>query len=190
MTQPSIKGVAFQSVVEDIQRLRKEGRIGEPEFETLLKPGDIAHLDEVVQPSLWYPVDVYGRCLDLLCTVEGEGRSSYLVMRGVKAAERMMAIGAYRHFLSAADRWGQRAGEAMSQLATAMYNFMEWVIQHDEAAGISVLEVKGAADLPDAARHTVQGFIEVLFSRIGGTPVLVSSRRPKPDLVVYEIRRR
>jgi hypothetical protein len=190
MTQASIKGVAFQSVAEDIHRLRTEGRIGEHELETRLKPGDLAHLDEMVVPSLWYPVDVYGRCLDLLCSVEGQGRTSYLVTRGIKAAERMMAVGAYRHFLAAADRWGQRAGQAMVQLASAMYNFMDWGIQHDESADTTTIEVRGAADLPDAARYTAQGFVEVLFSRIGGAPVEVVTHRPQPDLVTYEIRRR
>ncbi|HME69592.1 MAG TPA: hypothetical protein VKM54_06955 [Myxococcota bacterium] len=190
MTQASIKGVAFQSVAEDIHRLRTQGRIRENDLETLLKPGDMAHLDEMVVPSLWYPIDVYGRCLDLLCSVEGQGRPVYLVTRGVKAAERMMAVGAYRHFLAAADRWGQRAGQAMVQLASAMYSFMEWVITHDESADVSTIEVQGAADFPDSARYTTQGFVEVLFSRIGGAPVEVVTRRPRPDLVTYEIRRR
>jgi len=190
MTQASIKGLAFQSVAEDIHRLRMERRILEEDLESLLKPGDMAHLDEVVVPSLWYPIDVYGRCLDLLCSAEGEGRPAYLVTRGVKAAERMMAVGAYRHFLAAADRWGQRAGQAMVQLASAMYNFMEWVIRHDDSADVSIIEVRGAAAFPASARHTAQGFVEVLFSRIGGAPVEVVARRPRPDFVTYHIRRR
>jgi hypothetical protein len=190
MTQASIKGVAFQSVAEDIHRLRSQGRIREEELEARLKPGDVAHLDEMVIPSLWYPIDVYGRCLDLLCSVEGQGRTTYLVTRGIKAAERMMAVGAYRHFLAAADRWGHRAGQAMVQLASAMYNFMDWVIRHDESADISTIEVRGAADFPDPARYTAQGFVEVLFSRIEGAPVEVVTRRPRPDFVTYEIQRR
>ena len=190
MTQASIKGVAFQSVAEDIHRLRTEGRIRGEDLENLLKPGDSAHFDEMVVPSLWYPIDVYGRCLDLLCTVEGQGRPSYLVARGTKAAERMMAVGAYRHFLAAADRWGHRAGQAMVQLASAMYSFMDWIITSDESTGIYTIEVRGAADFPDSARHTAQGFVEVLFSRIGGAPVEVIARRPRPDLVTYEIHRR
>jgi hypothetical protein len=102
----------------------------------------------------------------------------------------MMAVGAYRHFLAAADRWGQRAGQAMVQLASAIYSFMDWVIHHDEAAGVSTIEVQGAQDFPDSARHTAQGFVEVLFSRIEGAPVEVLMRRPRPEVVTYEIRRR
>ncbi|HBZ70735.1 MAG TPA: hypothetical protein DEP35_13780 [Deltaproteobacteria bacterium] len=190
MTQSSIKGVAFQSVAEDIHRLRTEGRIRQDDLMAVLKPGDMAHLEETVVPSLWYPIDVYGRCLDLLCIVEGHGRPSYLVARGAKAAERMMAVGAYRHFLAAADRWGQRAGQAMVQLASAMYNFMIWVITHEESTGTCRIEVQQAADFPDSARHSAHGFVEVLFTRIEGAPVEVGSRRPRPDLVMYEIRRR
>jgi len=190
MTEPSIKGVAFQSVADDIHRLRKAGRISEQDLETLLKPGDTAHFDEMVVPSLWYPIDVYGRCLDLLCAAEGEGRPAYLIARGTKAAERMMAVGAYRHFLAAAGRWGQRAGEAVVQFASAMYSFMTWGITHHEATGVYTIEVQGAADFPDSARYTAQGFVEVLFSRIDGSPVEVKTQRPRPDLVTYEIRRR
>jgi hypothetical protein len=186
--KPSIKGVAFQSVADDIHRLRKERRIGEAELATFLKPDDMPHLDEMVVPSLWYPIGMYGRCLELLCEVEGEGQHRYLVDRGAKAAERMMAVGSYRHFLAAAGRWGQRAGQAMMQLAAAMYSFTDWQVRHDPATDGYTLEVQRAADFPDSARYTAQGFVEVLFSKIGGQPVQVVTRRPRPDLVTYEIR--
>ena len=189
MDQPSIKGVAFQSVADDIHRLRKARKIGDAELATFLKPDDVSHLDEMVVPSLWYPIGMYGRCLELLCDVEGKGQHAYLVERGAKAAERMMAVGSYRHFLAAAGRWGQRAGQAMMQLAAAMYSFTDWQVHHDPVTDGYTLEVQRAADFPDAARYTAQGFVEVLFSKIGGQPVQVVSRRPHADLVTYEIRR-
>src|SRR5262245_11488539 len=89
MEKASIKGVAFQSVAEDIHRLRKEKRIPDEVLHNFLKADDLAHLDEMVVPSLWYPIGVYGRCLELLCQVEANGEPDYLISRGVKAAERM-----------------------------------------------------------------------------------------------------
>ena len=189
MANPSIKGAALQSVTEDVHRLRNAGRLPESLLTTRLKPEDLQALDELTVPGLWYPIATYGRLLDLLCEVEGRGRPDYLVERGVRAAERLMAAGAWRHFLASADRWGERAGEAMIQVAKGFYNFTDWVLEHHAATDRYTLSVQGAGDFPDAARFAAQGFVQVLFARMGGRPVEVTSVRPSPDRVVYEIRR-
>jgi hypothetical protein len=183
----SIKGVALQSVTEDVHRLRRAGRIGEPDLAARLKAEDLALLDEMTVPSLWYPIASYGRMLELLCEVEGGGEDSYLVERGVRAAERMMQASAYRHVLQSADRWGDRAGQMMIQLAGGFYDFTRWQLRFEEATGRYLLEVDGAADFPDAARKTAQGFVQVLFERIGGRAVTVWSRRPSPERFLYEV---
>lgn len=183
----SIKGVALQSVTEDVHRLLREGRIREPDLAARLKEEDRALLDEMTVPGLWYPIASYGRLLDLLCEIEGGGDESYLVERGVRAAERMMQASAYRHVLQSADRWGDRAGAMMIQLAAGFYDFTRWRLRYDEAAERYLLEVEDAADFPDAARRTAQGFVQVLFERMGGRPVTVRSRRPAPERFVYEI---
>jgi hypothetical protein len=183
----SIKGVALQSVTEDVHRLRRDGHISEDLLAAHLKDEDLALLDEMTSPSLWYPIASYGRMLDLLCEVEGGGDESYLVERGVRAAERMMQASAYRHVLQSADRWGDRAGQMMIQLAAGFYDFTRWSLRYDEAGARYLLEVDGAADFPDAARKSAQGFVLVLFEHMGGRPVTVRSRRPSPDRFVYEI---
>jgi hypothetical protein len=183
----SIKGVALQSVTEDVHRLRAEGRLPAATLAARLKDEDRTLLEEMTSPSLWYPIASYGRLLDLLCEIEGRGDEAYLVERGVRAAERMMQVGAYRHVLQSAGRWGDRAGEMMIQLASGFYDFTRWSLRYDERVERYLLEVEGAADFPDAARHTAQGFVQVLFARMGGRPVTVRSRRPAPDRFLYEI---
>ena len=183
----SIKGVALQSVTEDVQRLRREGRIRDIDLRTWLKPEDEELLDEVTSPSLWYPIASYGRMLELLCHVEGDGQESYLIARGVRAAERMMQASAYRHVLQSADRWGDRAGEMMIQIAGSFYDFTRWSLHREEGGQRYRLQVEDAGDFPDAARWTAQGFVQVLFARMGRRPVTVRSRRPSPDRIVYEV---
>ena len=184
---PSVKGVALQSVTEDVHRLRQEKQITQADIEARLKPDELRHLDEMTVPGLWYPITLYAGLLELLRDVEGRGNDQYLVERGIRAAERLMQVGAYRHFLQSAARWGERAGEAMIQLASAFYNFTVWTLGHDEGRDAYTLEVSGAQDFPNAARFTAQGFVQVLFSHMGGKPVRVTSRRTGPDRLVYAI---
>lgn len=184
---PCIKGIALQSVTEDVHRLRLAKQIQESDIEARLKPDDMRHLDEMTVPGLWYPMGVYAGLLELLRDVEGGGRDEYLIERGVRAAERLMQVGAYRHVLQSAARWGERAGEAMIQLASAFYNFTVWTLSHEESHDAYVLEVSEAQDFPNAARYTAQGFVQVLFEHMGGKPVRVTSRRPSPDRLLYAI---
>lgn len=101
-----------------------------------------------------------------------------------------MQVGAYRHVLQSAERWGDRAGQMMIQLAAGFYDFTRWSLRYDEPGARYLLEVEDAADFPDAARHTAQGFAQVLFARMGGRPVTVRSRRTAPDRLLYEITER
>jgi hypothetical protein len=92
--------------------------------------------------------------------------------------------------LQSADRWGDRAGQMMIQLAAGFYDFTRWQLRFEDGQARYVLEVDGAADFPDAARKTAQGFVQVLFERMGGCPVTVRSRRPEPGRFVYEVTQR
>ena len=101
--------MAFQSVAEDVNRLRRSGVISKNDLQTALKADEARYLEEPIVPGLWYPLGAYCRLLDLLCRKEGSDRPEYLIQRGVRAAERMMSQGAYREYLSAANRWGEAA---------------------------------------------------------------------------------
>ena len=189
MAAATIKGVAFLSVAADVIRLRRSGVISEADLGTAIKSDELKYLDEAVVPGLWYPLGTYGRLLDLLCRKQGGDRSEYLIERGARAAERMMSQGAYRDFLAAANRWGERAGQAMVQLAKALYGGTRWSATYSGEEHTAEIVVDDAGDFPDSARYAAQGFVQTLFARIEGAKVAVSSHRPKPDRIVYSIRR-
>jgi hypothetical protein len=189
MASATIKGVAFQSVAEDVLRLRRSGVISEADLLAAIKSDELKYLDEAVVPGLWYPLGTYGRLLDLLCHKQGGDRSEYLIERGARAAERMMNQGAYRDFLSAANRWGERAGQAMVHLAKALYGGTRWSASYSGAQHTAEIVVDDAGDFPDSARWAAQGFVRVLFAHIEGARVDTSSHRPNPDRIVYSIRR-
>jgi hypothetical protein len=189
MAPATIKGVAFQSVAADVNRLRQSGAISEADLRAAIKPEEARYLDEPVVPGLWYPLGTYGRLLDLLCRKEGNDRAEYLIERGARAAERMMSQGAYRDYLATASRWGERAGQAMIQLGKALYGGMRWSASYSGEERTAEIAVDDAGDFPDSARYAAQGFLEVLFSRIEGADVEISSHSPRLDRIVYSIRR-
>ena len=189
MASATIKGVAFQSVAADVNRLRQSGVISAVDLRAAIKPDEVKYLEEAVVPGLWYPLGTYGRLLDLLCRTEGSDRAEYLIERGARAAERMMSQGAYREYLSTASRWGERAGQAMLQLGKALYGGMRWSAAYSGGERTAEIVVDDAGDFPDSARYAAQGFLRVLFQHIEGADVEVSSHSPKLDRIVYSIRR-
>ena len=189
MACATIKGVAFQSVVADVNKLRASGAITESDLRGYIKPDERRFLTEAVIPALWYPLGMYGRLLDLLCRKEGADRTDYLIERGARAAERMMSQGAYRDFLASANRWGERAGQAMVHLSKALYGATRWTAAYSGEEHTAEITVDDAGDFPESARYAAQGFVQVLFKHIEGAAVVILSKRPKPDRIVYSIRR-
>jgi hypothetical protein len=189
MGPATIKGVAFQSVAADVNRLRKSGVISEEDLRAAIKSDEMKYVDEPVVLGLWYPLGTYGRLLDLLCRKEGGERAEYLIERGARAAERMMSQGAYRNFLASANRWGERAGQAMIQLARALYGGTRWTASYSGSAHAAEIVVDDAGEFPDSARYAALGFVKVLFRHIEGAEVEIKSHSPKKDRIVYAIRR-
>ena len=100
-----------------------------------------------------------------------------------------MSQGAYRDFLSSANRWGERAGQAMVHLSKALYGGTRWSASYSGEDHTAEITVDDAGEFPESARHAAQGFVKVLFEHVEGAEVVVSSQRPKPDRIVYSIRR-
>jgi len=189
MGEATIKGVAFQSVASDVNKLRASGTITESDLRGSIKPDERRFLTEAVIPGLWYPLGIYGRLLDLLCRKEGGDRTEYLIERGARAAERMMSQGAYRDFLASANRWGERAGQAMVQLSKALYGGTRWTASYSGEEHTAEITIDEAGEFPESARWAAQGFVKVLFEHVEGAKIVLSSSRPKPDRIVYSIRR-
>ena len=199
MAAPSIKGTAFQSVVEDLRRLIEAGRLAPDELELALEASDLRILDDKVLPGLWYPLASYQRLTELLMRIEGGGRTDYVVARGARAAERLFAAGVYQQLergeaIGAEKRarresWSAHDGNLVASLAGAIFNVSRWrfAVEPGEA-GASRIEVSEAAALPEVSRFAAQGFIEYTASRLGGA-ARVTSERPSPDHIVFRIRR-
>lgn len=190
MQEPSIKGTAFLSAVQDLQRLLEEGRVTRDELEVCFEAADLALIDKKILPSAWYPIETYRRFAELLRDREGGGRDEYLIERGARAADRLMSLGLYRQFESMAAGWTPRAGEFMLSLSQSIYNFARWTFHASTPAeGAFQIEVTEAEAFPHVARLTVQGAIQHLSSVVAGEPVEIESERPTPDRIVYTVRR-
>jgi hypothetical protein len=199
MDGPAIKGSAFQSVVEDVQRLLQEGRLSREELEVRLEAADLPLLDEKVLPALWYPIDTYRRLSELLMELEGGGRPEYIVRRGSRAAERLFSLGIYQQLRrgeqiaeeirSSGSMWSQQDGAIMASLAGAIFNFSKWRFVADaENRGAHRIEVNDAAALPEVARFAAQGFIEYVSTRLAKAHVRVTSERPASDRIVFRLK--
>ena len=120
-------------------------------------------------------------------------REAYLRRRGRAAAERILKMGLYSHLDAAMraaerapDRWVEQVGRVMTTLSPAMFSFSRWEFVAGDAVRLFSLNVHEAGDIPEDTRVLLQGFIEALFVPFTDDRVQVTSRRPSPDLIVYE----
>jgi hypothetical protein len=193
--EPAIKGTGMASLVADFAAARAAGRLDDTLIEARLEARDLEILDEKVLATEWYPIDSYARMLELLCEVMGDGRMQFHVQRGRIAGERILAGGIY-HQLENAQKLKQRDGEAdaagsmarlMLTVGNALYNFMEWHYERHEDSRHFSITLTGAEKFPDSARFTIQGVIEYACEHlIDGRPA-VTSERPEPGIIVYEV---
>ncbi|MDH3214114.1 MAG: hypothetical protein OEM05_16665 [Myxococcales bacterium] len=189
MTTPSIKGTAFHSVVDDVNRLLAQQQLYREQVEVALPAAELRLLDEKISPAAWYPIASYARLVELLVEQEASGGAeAYLVGRGVRTAERLSAAGIYQQLDTSLERMGVRVGAVVVTLARVIYNFTSWNYEADSSAGFAI-RVEEAAAFPDVARFTTQGFIQQVATQTAGHRFRVSSERPSPDLVLYHAAR-
>ncbi len=200
MNAPSIKGTGMATAVADVLALVESGKLSREALEARLEARDLAILQGKVLPGDWYPIDSYGRLLDLLCDVDGGGRPEYHVARGRRAIERILASGIYHQLekaqkvkaeVGSPDReaWTRPVVRLMLTLAPALFNFTRWSYAAEPGETLRfALEIAEARAMPDAGRYTLQGVVEFAAARLLERPVHVTSRRPSPDLIVLEAR--
>ena len=191
MERPSIKGTAFVSAVGDLQELLDSGRLSREQLETRLRPEDVEIIDSKILPGDWYPIDSYGRILDLLGDVCGGG-PSYHVQRGRKAAERLLRSGIYRQLDRAIEQRSakdqQSRIETMLTVGRTLYNFGAWEPLRDQSTDrLLRFELRQMAALPENARLTIQGFVAWAAEHISGGRSRVESRRTSADRILFDI---
>jgi hypothetical protein len=195
MRNPSIKGGAYATVVEDLNRLVAGGRLTREQLEKQLSSEDLEAMDSEIQPALWYPIDSYRRMAELLLAVEGEGRLEYMVARGARSAERLLNQGLYqqlnyadRHEVTGEKEAIEHATRLIITLNRSIFNFSEWSFHGDpDDERCFRIEVCQAAEFPEVLRHATQGFIEFVAQRAADGWASVTSERTSPDRIVFSM---
>lgn len=186
MDVPSVKGSAFQSVADDVKRLIDAGRIAPEDVAEHLTDKDRGLLDAELTPISWVPIASYGRMLELLAQEEGgDDPAGYLAERGAKAAERLLS-GNYAAFHAEPGSWGPRVCRTMIGIGSLLYNFTKWTFETIEDE-VFEIDCREAADFPEPARVTAQGFLQWFAESAAGRPMQVTARRAAPDHIVFRI---
>lgn len=193
MAVPSIKGTAYNSVHDDLHRMIDEGRVSRDELEARLTREEIEVFESKVLATKWYAIDLYRKLLALVAEKDAKGPlEEYLVERGWRAADRLNQAGIYRQ-LAADDgkgkSWGARVENLVTKISGLLYNFTRWSVDHPEHPTTFRVMIDDAKDFSDECRYTAQGFVSFAATLMAGSPVKIASERPRPDQIVYTVRR-
>ena len=186
-----IREAALRRLRDEVLGLVADGKLSWEELRTRLQADEISLLREMLPSVSWYPVASYDRLLTTLRDLEGGGSDRYLVERGKKAVESLTATSLERWIdeASLADEasgpWWARVGPTLVALPAAIYSDSNWILLPGEDRGRFTIEVTDASGLPESLRHTVQGVLESLATRLIGASVKVTSGRPSDDRVVF-----
>ncbi len=174
-TTPSIKGSGISSLIEDLAKMRDDGRLSAALLEERLTPTDRALLDQPVNLAGWYDVHSYRRLAELICEVEGK-REILLRQRGAAAAERLAAAGLYQQMESVTrlrndeeidgDEGFQAYGRLLRLITTlsgSLLNFSRFRVEVDpEKNDRYSIHVSDADDFPEVLAYTTEGFINAM----------------------------
>jgi hypothetical protein len=186
-----IREYALRMARKEVLALVADGRLSWEDLHARLGPGEISVLYEMAPCVKWYPVATYDRLLTTLMDVEGGGSDEYLVERGKRAVESLTATGlepqieGARSNRGTVDEWWARVAPALVTLPAAVYSASNWILIPGEDCGRFTIEVTEASGLPESVRHTLQGVLESLATRLIGAAVHVTSGRPSPDRLVF-----
>jgi hypothetical protein len=200
--EPSIKGSVFVRAVEDVLKLVSSGSLARKELERRLPPADLALVDQPVLASRWYDVQLYGRLLELLRDIEGEGRNEYLRERGARSAELLKSAGVYQQMeylnrTQASQQTDPRArflafGRDLRLLVTmygTLLNFGRQQVKDDpEHSDRYLLEYSDVAPYPESLCWTTDGFVNRMAKQ-HGEPDLWRWERRVPELMIFRMTR-
>lgn len=192
MSSPCIKGSVFLGVVEDVERLIREGLISREDIEAKVGEEVLSHLDDNIQPALWYPVEAYRVLSELLVKIEGGGDMHYMFERGERSAKRQFEAGVYEQLRYASDTRPsgrsfavQSAGRLIVTLGPAMFNFMKWSFHVDpETPKRFTIQMDEARDLPEVLRYAAAGFCHAVSERACKAKLVIHHERVRPDRVL------
>lgn len=194
MAVPSIKGTAYSSVHDDLQRMLDDGRLSPDVLEAELSVEELALFETKVLATRWYPIETYRKLLALVARIEARNRiDDYLCERGWRAAERLKEAGIYRQLgadESSTKSWGARVAALVGGISGLLYNFTRWSVEETTNPNAFQIVVDDAKDFADECRWTAQGFVAYAATMMaGGARVTLTSTRPTPDRISYSVRK-
>jgi hypothetical protein len=192
----SVKGIFVAGAVASVRKAIKEGRVPREQVELRLAPEDVPFLDEKVDIGLWYPVATLGHFLDVLADLMPSGdREQALIDIGRAAADMAAQTGRYGQLdpsRKAGDSNSEvlRHGRLVTSVITAFYDFSRMSFGPDPNNGDAFqIDWFDVADLPESNRFCAQGFIERIARHASRDDMVVASRRPTPDHIVFTLTR-
>jgi hypothetical protein len=189
MDVPSIKGSIFEGLLADVNQAVAEGRADLDELREVLDDKERDLLEGKVSSVQWVPIRAYASFLEYLARVEGAAdRKRYLRQRGARACDRLLD-GIYKAYKVEPGGWGRRTGEIMMGMGKLLYNFTSWSFR-EVGGGIYEITCEDAADFPDCAVDTAQGFIERYAENAAGHGIQVRSERRGPGTIVFTVQSR
>jgi hypothetical protein len=184
MDLPSIKGLTLGPTCDRVNALVESGRISQRDLEAILHPEDLRLLEERPAPTLWYPIASVARLNELLIRQQGGDGPKLMRELGAGALNSLLQGGGSRLFLDGIRKLGNRATEALVQLARLLLNFGEWNYRQLSPQH-AVIEACQVQPLPETLRFAIEGLIEAMIPEFLGMTVHVSSERPTPDRVLF-----
>lgn len=190
----SVKGIFLAGAVATVRKAIREGRVAREQVELRLDREDVPFLDEKVDVTLWYPVRILGRFLEVLAELKGGDPAEALREIGRDAADMVSRTGRYDQ-LDPARKTGDsrsevlRYGRLVISVITAFYDFSHMRFGPDPAdAEAFQIDWYDVAELPESNRFCAQGFIEQVGLHAAGGDLIVHSQRPTPDHIVFTLR--
>jgi hypothetical protein len=192
--EPSVKGSLMLGAVVSVRRHRKQGRITQDQLTARLSGSALELVEQKIDIGRWYPVKAFTELLDLDWEVGASRDPQYMRRQGEESANRLFGSGIYQQ-LAYAERAGRVANAAdlkrQSTLITTItgtfYNFLRFEVRINRERG-DTLEIiyANAALFSEALRYSSEGFMNQI-NRRQGSKVTWSSRREKPDVVVFTL---
>jgi hypothetical protein len=191
---PSVKGILLGATVAGIQAAIAGQRIARVQVEVQLEAEHIAYLDEKLDPTRWYPVQVIGRMSDVLAGILGGMPDDALRQLGGAGVAILRQSGMYQQ---ANFEPGSLAGANPSQMRAfarvtasvwpAMYNFGRTRVESEPGSGAVLVHYEDVAACPDSIRYTIEGFTAEIARLASADRTEVTSERPSPDHFVTRI---
>lgn len=197
---PSIKGSIFARAVEDVQKLLADERISDEDLERFLAPGEASLLGQAISPMDWYDVRTYGRILDLLREIEGQGENRYLMERGARSAEVLLDAGLYQQmeYLSRTQVAAASSPEErylafgrdlrlLTSLHSSIVNFGTQTARPDpEFDDRYMIEIADVEVYPESLCWSTAGFINRMAKQHHAEDLWLWSR-PRQDLILFRM---